>query len=96
MGYLTATMGEELLQREKSERKLKVLDWLWPGYSWQMHDQLRKRRSPNTGKWFFKAAGDWINGEGTRPLVCHGLRMNFLALADFSRCRKIIYYVRST
>jgi hypothetical protein len=75
MGFLTATMGEELLQQDKSERRRKVLNWLWLGYSWQTNDQLRKRRIPNSGKWFLNAAADWINGKETHPLIGYGIRI---------------------
>lgn len=96
MGFLTATMGEELLQQDKSERRRKVLNWLWLGYSWQTNDQLRKRRIPNSGKWFLNAAAGWINGKETSPLIGYGIRIYiFVGSADFSRCREIVHHVGS-
>jgi hypothetical protein len=78
MGSLTAIMGAELLQHDKTEKRQKVLQWLWTGEYWQTHNRLKRQRVPDTGEWFWQSVEglNWITGSGW-SLICRGIRMTF-------------------
>lgn len=77
MGFLTATMTAELLHHDKSERREKILTWLWTGDYWKRHQLLRSQRVANTGDWFLEceAFQKWKSGTGTSLLISLGIRM---------------------
>jgi hypothetical protein len=96
MGSLTAIMGAELLQHDKTEKRQKVLQWLWTGEYWQTHNRLKRQRVRHTGDWFWQSVVD-INWVGSnRPLICRGIRMTFdLPGADmFSWSWEVVHHVR--
>lgn len=80
IGALTNTITNELLRFKKAEKRIKILNWLWPGDYRQTHDQLQRGRTSDTGKWVFQRTevGQWLEGKGPRLLLCYGMRMYIL------------------
>lgn len=74
MGYLTARMGAELLLHDKTEKRQKVLKWIWSGDHWQRHEGLRKTRVSGTGNRILGSVEAWINRRNSGPLICEGIR----------------------
>ena len=77
-GYLTMTMGAKLLANHKTEKRQKVLDWLWKGDYWQRHEELVKTRVQDTGKWFLESAEfkNSVASDVSLSLICHGIRIH--------------------
>jgi hypothetical protein len=97
MGSLTAIMGAELLQHDKTEKRQKVLQWLWTGEYWQTHNRLKRQRVPDTGEWFWQSIEDlnWISGSG-QSLICRGIRIaiDLLGADVFSWSWEVVHHVR--
>lgn len=77
MGFLTATMTAELLLHDMSDRREKILSWLWKGDYWKRHEQLRDQRVASTGVWFLESENfkSWTLGGESPVLICQGMRM---------------------
>ena len=77
-GYLTMTMGAMLLVDHKTEKRQKVLDWLWKGDYWQRHEEIVKTRVQNTGRWFLGSPEfkNWTTSDGPLSLMCRGIRIH--------------------
>jgi hypothetical protein len=80
MNALAVTMGGELLRHDKTEKRQKILEWVWSADTWLKHGDLKRRRIPNTGTWILENHDfkKWFTGEGPRFLICHGIRMPLL------------------
>lgn len=80
MNALAVTMGGELLRHDKTEKRQKILEWVWSADPWLKHGDLKRRRIPNTGTWILENQDfkKWLTGEGPRFLICHGIRMPFI------------------
>ena len=81
LNSLAVTIGGELLRHDKTEKRQKVLEWLWSGDTWLKHHDLQKRRVLNTGTWILRNAEfrEWFSGDGPRFLLCQGIRTLFLS-----------------
>jgi hypothetical protein len=68
---LTASVGLRILSNEKDQS---ILDWLSTADLEGRHKQMKKDRTPNTGKWFLESSeyNDWVRGEGPSTLISQG------------------------
>ena len=61
------------------EKRLDVLNWIYPKKFDTRHEAVRKPRGENSGNWFLKLETycKWINDSSPTVLFCHGMR-NYL------------------
>ena len=71
-----------VLDDTKGETRRKILDWLAPYFATR-HEELKKVRAEDSGKWFLQSNeftywtygnGPWAEGGVTLCLICAGIR----------------------
>ena len=63
------------LQNDAEKAKMKeVTEWLSNRNDWTRHDELSKRRIPNTGLWIMEREEfkSWKN-HASQPFICYGI-----------------------
>ena len=69
---------KKLLDNSLSEKKRKILNWLSTGEFNERHEELRKTRAENSGKWFLESNEfiSWLDGNRPSCLFAVGIRIH--------------------
>lgn len=69
---------KRLADSSLSEKKNKILNWLYSEEFDERQQELRKSRAENSGKWFLKTDEfiNWLEGKETNCLFAVGIRIH--------------------
>lgn len=78
---------KKLLDNSLSEKKRKILNWLSTGEFNERHEELRKTRAENSGKWFLESNEfiSWLDGNGPS---CPASVSTLIGFSDFQLVRE--------
>jgi len=67
------------------EKRRKILEWLSVGDFSARHEELRKTRIKDSGRWFLDLEEfvNWVNGTGPSCLICTGIGINSFRMILF-------------